>query len=96
MDISTQYPSQLSFAAPLPRDEGLIRVLSAEDAADGRDALVVHPASCAVTARYVSVTRQPAAPTRERTHSTIVRILGETALVPAAHLTCIGATRENR
>jgi methylenetetrahydrofolate reductase (NADPH) len=31
--------------------------------------------------------------TRERTHSTVKRILAETPLVPAAHLTCVGATR---
>jgi methylenetetrahydrofolate reductase (NADPH) len=31
--------------------------------------------------------------TRERTHATIARILGETALRPAAHLTCVGASR---
>jgi methylenetetrahydrofolate reductase (NADPH) len=32
--------------------------------------------------------------TRERTHDTIERILTETSLTPAAHLTCVGATRE--
>jgi methylenetetrahydrofolate reductase (NADPH) len=31
--------------------------------------------------------------TRERTHSTITRILSETSLTPAAHLTCVGAAR---
>ena len=31
--------------------------------------------------------------TRERTHSTIARILKETRLTPAAHLTCVGAPR---
>jgi methylenetetrahydrofolate reductase (NADPH) len=31
--------------------------------------------------------------TRERTHSTISRILAETSLTPAAHLTCVGAAR---
>jgi methylenetetrahydrofolate reductase (NADPH) len=31
--------------------------------------------------------------TRERTHSTIARILAETSLTPAAHLTCVGASR---
>ena len=31
--------------------------------------------------------------TRERTHSTIARILAETDLTPAAHLTCVGAAR---
>jgi methylenetetrahydrofolate reductase (NADPH) len=30
--------------------------------------------------------------TRERTHSTVKRILTETALIPAAHLTCVAAT----
>ena len=30
--------------------------------------------------------------TRERTHATVVRIRRETALEPAAHLTCVGAT----
>src|ERR1700682_396225 len=31
--------------------------------------------------------------TRERTHSTIARILAEPDLLPAAHLTCVGAAR---
>jgi methylenetetrahydrofolate reductase (NADPH) len=32
--------------------------------------------------------------TRERTHATVTRIRQETDLEPAAHLTCVGATRE--
>jgi methylenetetrahydrofolate reductase (NADPH) len=43
--------------------------------------------------RFVSVTYGAGGSTRERTHATIVRLLGETHLVPAAHLTCVGATR---
>ncbi len=35
----------------------------------------------------------PAVATRERTHTTVKRILGETMLTPAAHLTCVGASR---
>lgn len=41
----------------------------------------------------VSVTYGAGGSTRERTHATISRILTETGLVPAAHLTCVAATR---
>lgn len=41
----------------------------------------------------VSVTYGAGGTTRERTHSTVSRILNETDLTPAAHLTCVAATR---
>jgi len=43
--------------------------------------------------RFVSVTYGAGGTTQERTHATVTRLAQETALKPAAHLTCVGATR---
>jgi methylenetetrahydrofolate reductase (NADPH) len=43
---------------------------------------------------FVSVTYGAGGSTRERTHATVSRILKETAIKPAAHLTCVAAARE--
>jgi len=44
--------------------------------------------------RFVSVTYGAGGSTRERTHATVRRIRQETRLEPAAHLTCVGASRD--
>ncbi|MEO6256429.1 MAG: methylenetetrahydrofolate reductase [NAD(P)H] [Sphingomicrobium sp.] len=44
--------------------------------------------------RFVSVTYGAGGSTRERTHATVARIVKETSIPAAAHLTCVNATRD--
>lgn len=48
----------------------------------------------ALRPRFVSVTYGAGGSTRARTHATVKRILDETDLTAAAHLTCVGASRD--
>lgn len=44
--------------------------------------------------RFVSVTYGADGSTRERTHNVVTRLLRETSMTPAPHLTCVGTERE--
>jgi methylenetetrahydrofolate reductase (NADPH) len=44
--------------------------------------------------RFVSVTYGAGGTTQARTHATVARLISETRLTAAAHLTCVGATRD--
>jgi len=44
--------------------------------------------------KFISVTYGAGGSTRERTHATVSRLVRETDLKPAAHLTCVGASRD--
>ena len=43
--------------------------------------------------RFVSVTYGAGGTTQARTHATVTRLVRESSLIPAAHLTCVGASR---
>ncbi len=47
-----------------------------------------------IAPRFVSVTYGAGGTTRDRTLATVKRIVDETNLKPAAHLTCVGASKE--
>lgn len=47
----------------------------------------------ALAPRFVAVTYGAGGSTQERTHKVVERLLHDTSIVPAAHLTCVGASR---
>jgi methylenetetrahydrofolate reductase (NADPH) len=86
--------------APLPAPEGghPAPLLSFEFFPPRTEALEAQLWACIrrlepLRPRFVSVTYGAGGSTQARTHETVARLVRETSLVPAAHLTCIGATR---
>lgn len=82
-DLFTQAPSRVSFEFFPPKTEDAEEKLWATL----KWLAPLQPA-------FVSVTYGAGGTTRERTHATIARLLKETPLTPAAHLTCVGASRD--
>ena len=80
LDPSPRRPVEVSFEFFPPNDDGMEQLLweSIQRLAPLRP-------------RFVSVTYGADGSTRERTHGVVARVLRETALVPAPHLTCVGA-----
>ncbi|GAB6052115.1 methylenetetrahydrofolate reductase [NAD(P)H] [Magnetospira thiophila] len=88
-------PVTLAVASPLPRD---VRV-SFEffpPKSDKMEATLWDSLTrlAPLSPSFVSVTYGAGGSTRERTHATVTRILRETEIKPAAHLTCVSASRE--
>jgi methylenetetrahydrofolate reductase (NADPH) len=87
--------SQLSVASPLSRDVRVSFEFFPPKTPEMEEKLWACVERLAtLEPAYVSVTYGAGGSTRERTHATVVRIRRETALEPAAHLTCVGATRD--
>ena len=81
-EIGEQRRIDVSFEFFPPKDEAMDKILW-----DSIERLAP------LAPNFVSVTYGAGGTTRERTHATVKRILAETPLTPAAHLTCVAATR---
>jgi methylenetetrahydrofolate reductase (NADH) len=75
-----QEPPELSFEFFPPRTEALERQL-----------WTCIRRLAPLSPRFVSVTYGAGGTTHARTHATVARLVQETDLTPAAHLTCVGA-----
>ncbi len=80
--MSDRPPVEVSFEFFPPNDETMERTLWASI-----------ERLAALAPRFVSVTYGADGTTRDRTHRIVSRVLSETALTGAPHLTCIGASR---
>ena len=85
-------------ALPTPEQDAPAPQLSFEFFPPKTDALETQLWSCIrrlepLAPRFVAVTYGAGGTTQARTHATVARIVAETSLTPAAHLTCVGASR---
>jgi methylenetetrahydrofolate reductase (NADPH) len=85
-------------AVPVPEHDAAAPQLSFEFFPPKTEALEQQLWACIrrlepLAPRFVSVTYGAGGSTQARTHATVARIVAETSLVPAAHLTCVGASR---
>ena len=85
-------------AIPLPDHSAPAPALSFEFFPPKTEALETQLWACirrleTLQPRFVSVTYGAGGSTQARTHATVIKLVEETALTPAAHLTCVGATR---
>ncbi len=87
--------AELAIASPLPTDVSVSFEFFPPDSDKASETLWNSIQRLApLNPGYVSVTYGAGGTTRERTHTTVSRIRQETDLAPAAHLTCVGATRD--
>ena len=89
----TELPSRARWAARLPSPKISFEFFPPKTEEMERNLWETINRLAPLAPNFVSVTYGAGGSTRERTHSTIARILGETRLTPAAHLTCVGASR---
>ena len=84
-------PTVLAVAAPLPRDvEVSFEFFPPKTVDSERNLWASIQRLAPLRPAYVSVTYGAGGSTRERTHATVMRMLRDTDLTPAAHLTCVG------
>lgn len=85
----------LAVAAPLPRDVRVsFEFFPPQTEKMEQDLWACIQRLAPIRPAFFSVTYGAGGSTRERTHATVSRIRRETMVEPAAHLTCVGATRE--
>jgi methylenetetrahydrofolate reductase (NADPH) len=86
-------PPRLSRAADLPKPQVSFEFFPPKNEAMAATLWASIERLAPLSPRFVSVTYGAGGSTRERTHQTVKRIVDKTPLKPAAHLTCVAATK---